>query len=466
MVSHSKMRRKAKSYYETMSRFFALVSALFFSMLTLGLLGGGYACAQVATNVEIIDPDDILSESEEQDLSAYTEQAPLPEPITTVTFIVLRHANEPFNDFIVNYLKTNRPNLLNATQDKFADGSVTFALATESRLVGTNVSDDVNDVIHLLDNPDRFADEMKPALRDGNWIAGLKTGVDVVAAGPEEPGSTIIPIAIISTLGIGTLGGLSAAIAATRKKNRATTDEQYDFISQNYGRLAQELTRIDVQANNLNNPLVDAELRSQWEDIRDDFLAIHEDMMNLPEFDGLKDKTLYKHAKKIAAIHEKVEQVVAAEKNLETLHKLETGDIATRRNQLEDIRSDILSGSLNIEKPAHREAMTALQNRCDALFHQLESPQFISDYARLIKDYQTILTHVREEQFTHVPETTHAPALGSSDWRPGYGYNGYVPYMVMHTMNQEAQASVSSSSSSNSTTFSGGFSGAGVSGRF
>lgn len=449
-----------------MSRFFALVSALLFSVLTLGVFGDSYAYAQVATSVEIIDPDDILSEAEEQDLTTYTEQTPLPEPITTVTFIVLRQGDEPFNDFVVNYLKSNRPDLLNPTQDKFADGSVTFALATESRLVGTYVGDDVDNVIQLRSNPDRFVDEMKPALGDGNWVAGLKTGVDTVAAGPEEPSSNIIPIILFSGLGIGTLGGLFAAIAATRKKTRATAREQYDFISQNYGRLAQELTRIDVQANNLNNPLVDAELRSQWEDIRDGFLAVHEDMMSLPEFSGPEDKTLYKHAKKIATIHEKVEQVVAAEKNLETLHKLETGDIATRRNQLEDIRSDILSGSLKTEKPAHREAITALQNRCDALFNQLESPQFISDYARLIKDYQTILTHVREEQFTHVPETTHAPTLGSSDWRPGYGYNGYVPYMIMHTMDQEAQAATSSSSSSNSTSFSGGFSGAGVSGRF
>lgn len=448
-----------------MAEFKCRYASLFSLVVVAFLLGFLTPIAAQATipmsdsrNVEIIDPHDVLTANDETSLSGYTASAQLPAVIDDVVFLVWRDAQEPLNDFVVNYLKTNRSDLLSESGNEFANGTVIFVLATDSRLTGIYVGEDVDQAIGLRKDPDKIVDSMKPNFANGDWVNGLKTGVAAIEPYTPTFFDNYGGIILGATGGTVTLG-ISTWIFC---RNRRLARREFDHISQNYGRLAQELTALDIRANNLNNPLVDAKLREEWIEIKEGFIGIHEDMAKLPATVG---KVRNRHRPALKRITNKLNDLLNAEQNINTLFKLETGDHNARQDAAQSLHIDLFRSSMETGAQ-HKATIEALDKQCMELAKNPEDPAFLEKYVRLLDEYRVVLDVVKKEKFTYINDQQTAPSLKDSDWRPGYGYHGYAPFVLMQTWNDNNKPVSTTTSSGNSTLFSGGFSGAGSSGKF
>ena len=118
------------------------------------------------------------------------------------------------------------------------------------------------------------------------------------------------------------------------------------------------------------------------------------------------------------------------------------------------------------------QELAAIQQRTEALAQEPSAEDFLDNFIVLLRDYQAALTELRKQEFSDIDESKadapQAPGLTSPDYRPGYGWNNFVPYWALsswHASTVEAQSSSSNSGSTN-TSFSSGFSGAGGSSGF
>lgn len=427
------------------------------------------ALALPEVTVVIEDPDDVLTQQQEQALTSWTQQAPLDPTVDTVTFLLWAQAEEPFNDFVKNTAIATYPQLISDGGKKWSDGDVIFALATESHLLGTYAGEDVNAAIGFQANLERIHALMRPALKEGNWQAGLETGVDAVATShppaPEEPTD---PKTV--ALGAGIVGVPVLGIGALlwRRNNRIhtrTARALYQQVGTAYGDLAGQLDQINIRANNLSSPLVDQQLRDEWVRIRDGFVASHEKLSTLDHLQGGSDKDFRKALGTLRTIDTSFNELEAARDNIDTMFRLEQGDTTTRQQVLGELHQDLLAATMKVKNTTHAEAIAALDRRCMALYDNPDQPTMLEEYSLIISDYATIMEAVAEEELDGATQHVATPTIASREWHPGYGYNNYVPFVLANTWYQGHIAS-SSSSSTVSTTYSGGFSGAGGSSRF
>ena len=146
---------------------------------------------------------------------------------------------------------------------------------------------------------------------------------------------------------------------------------------------------------------------------------------------------------------------------------MEHGDKLVRQDQLMALRHDVEDARNKVPSGPLTEQLRDLRDRIVDLADRVEFPQFIDEYVRLIDDYSHTLATVREQEFSDVQtkKEPEIPSLTSSDYRPGYGWNNFVPFWVMSSWHSNAiaeqQASSSSSSSGGYSGFSSGFSASG-----
>lgn len=448
----------------------ALGVAAWSTTAALSGLGTPVAAALSVDDVHIVDPTDLLSEAEEQQLKARTAEAGLDPAIHTTTFLVWRSNAEELNDAVVNYAKQHQPELLSQDQLTFGQGQLILAVATEDRLTGIYGGEDVDQAIGLRKNLDSYLDAMGPAFRDAQWAEGFGDGIEAIARG-AAPGETDdagsdseVPWIILMAGGGGVLALGSAAVHSSRKKSAQQLKEQYNEISQHYGQYAQRLQQIDIRAHNLRSPLVNAQLRNEWETIRDGFLRTHEQMSTL---DGLSldspDGEFRKHRQEIEELHSHLSELRNAEANIDTLFAMENGDPQVRAAELNHLLDDIAEAHAVAKDAQQQRLFGELSQRGRSLLANLHSPTMVDEYARLIADYQIAVKALADKQFAKA-DVVQAPGLGSSEFHAGYGYQNFIPLYLIASSHDSAVAAASSSSTN--TSFSGGFSGAGGSGRF
>ncbi|APT87987.1 hypothetical protein CFRA_00255 [Corynebacterium frankenforstense DSM 45800] len=456
-------------------------------------------------HAEVSDPDDVLSDEEERGIVADAVRIHAPEVVRELRYLVFAKNDSNVNDTVENYLRDNEPDLIG--EDHFADGVLIVGVGLDPRQAFVFAGEDVADELRLRsddDHLDTSIDAIKPGVEDGNLRGGLFAGAheaaDAEAAGESAYESAREDRTVGVTLGSagGGIGGMTAAglfIAGRNKRARALAQAraELDLLTREYGELAGRLDAIDVRAHSLTSPLVDATLRRQWEEVRDRFLSLHDDVDRLgalqlttparPGAGGSRaqeaDKALYERRGEITEAARAVRRVSYAEDNIDRLFRMENGDVTVRREELQALREDIVAAQVEVKDAGsglYRELQT-LRERAEWMDSDLATgghgdAAFLDAYLRLLGDYRTALAQLKEEKFDDVDadEATElrAPAIYEPDYRPGYGVYNFVPFWTMaawHTSNAQTQAQTGTSGAVN-TSFSSGFSGAGGSSSF
>ena len=343
---------------------------------------------------------------------------------------------------------------------------------TEARDVGIYCGDDVCAALDVFEGRhlDGALEAMKDPMRRENHAAGLLAGAraaaDPTVLAPEPEGMPAWLPWALGGAGVVGAGAIGAGVAASRKKKATTARERYDRVSREYGRVAQELTGLDVRANSLTSPLADDELRSQWADVRDRFLSLDTVMGRIGDLrPDSTDAEFRAKATDIELAHTTVDQMEIAEKNIDQLFRMEQGDPDVRRRQLGELHEDMVAAALGTKDARLAAEARALDARADELARDTQAPGFMDRYARLVVDYRLVVEAIREREMSDVKTADdagdrHAPRLYDRDWRAGYGYNGFVPYSVVSSWHardvQAAQSASSTTTSYSNASFSGG----------
>ncbi|MGP6175247.1 DUF5129 domain-containing protein [Corynebacterium sp. A21] len=487
-------------HWSRFSRAFALAAAAGLTtaplLLGLGISGAApapaaesvlaQAPATTAVAVAIHNPDGELTEADIDFLTESTAGVELPASVTTVDYLILSENDENFNDTVLEYAKATTPELLNDTslpdEDmKWAPGHLILAVGLDPHAMGVYCGDDVCNELGIYDQSrlDGILDQMREPLRQGNWAAGMLAGTQA-AADPTviREDNSLSGGAVAGIVGgVAVAGGAVAAagVGYSQKKKGEKARERFDYVSANYGRVAQELQSIDIRAHSLSSPLANDALRTQWEDVKGRFLGLHEQMDQLSGLDSSsKDSDFRKKAKEIETAHETVTQMATAEENVERLAKMEHGDEDTRRRELTQLHEDTLEAEVTAKDSdgALAQRLRELDGRVLALRGELAATDFMDRYADLLADARVLNEAVQQEMYADLEQTTthQAPTIYQSGWQPGIGYHNYVPFLLFSTWHQAdysaAQSAASSSSPSANTSFSSGFSGGGGSGSF
>lgn len=411
-------------------------------------------------DLTIVDTNQELDAAAQADLATFVKNTPLPAVIEHVVVLTFPNGGDPFNDYVAGKLRTEHPELLNNSLNTFKDHSILFAFSMPDRYFGVYSSHDVDEVIRNTDEIDYYLDPMKPLLRENNITGAVKVALLASQQPPEPTDMTLLltVAGVVTAAGVGTAGTLTVRHITKEARRR------YETIRAGYATIVEKLPATNVYAHSTTNVLVDAELRSQWDTVRENFEASHEKFQRLPELSTNKD--FRKHARLIGQIHKDVEHAITAIDNIATLHDFDAGDVQTRRKILSELRTDIEQAVLSRKSEAYRDELHELERQIkDALLHP-DASDVVAIYAEILRKYQGIVTAIARQEVTDIDPQEYPPtAIWDSRWRPGYGYYGYVPYVSLNSWQTE-QHEIRSSSSSSSTGFSGGFSGGGGSSRF
>ncbi|MBB1019362.1 DUF5129 domain-containing protein, partial [Dietzia sp. DQ11-71] len=203
--------------------------------------------------------------------------------------------------------------------------------------------------------------------------------------------------------GVVVAGAVGAGVAASRKKKATTARERYDRVSREYGRVAGELSGLDIRANSLTSPLADDELRSQWEDVRGRFLALDTVMGRIGDLrPDSTDAEFRAKAGDIDTAHTTVDQMTTAEQNIDQLFRMEQGDAEVRRRQLGELHEDMLAAALGTKDERLAAEARALDTRADELARDTQAPDFMDRYARLVVDYRIVVEAIRAREMADV----------------------------------------------------------------
>jgi uncharacterized membrane protein YgcG len=422
--------------------------------------------------VGVDDRAGVLSDGDKELLRTETGRIAFPPQVRQVEYLVFDDGDDNLNDTTERFAQDERPDLVSEDREKWAPGTLIVANDAEARQVGIYCGDDVCAALDVFEGPhlDGSLEAMKDPMRRDNHAVGLLAGAQaaadptVVAAEPEGAPAWL-PWAL-GGVGVVAAGAIGAAVAASRKKKATTARERYDRVSREYGRVAGELDGLDIRANSLTSPLADDELRSQWADVRDRFLALDTVMGRIGELrPESKDSEFRDKADDIETAHTTVDQMETAERNIDQLFRMEQGDADVRRRQLGELHEDMLAAALGTEDERLAAEARALDARADELSRDTRAADFMDRYARLVVDYRLVVEAIRAREMSDVEaaddaDDRHAPRLYDRDWRAGYGYNGFVPFYVVsswHAQDVQAAAAASSTNTSYSNaSFSGG----------
>lgn len=422
--------------------------------------------------VGITDRAGVLSPGDQDLLRTETGRIAFPPQVARVEYLVFDDDGDNLNDTTERFAQAERPDLVAEDREKWAPGTLIVANDTEARDVGIYCGDDVCAALDLFEGGhlDGSLEAMKDPMRRENHAVGLLAGAQAAAdptvQAPEpEPAPAWLPWAFAGA-GVVVAGAVGAGVAASRKKKATTARERYDRVSREYGRVAGELSGLDIRANSLTSPLADDELRSQWEDVRGRFLALDEVMGRIGDLrPDSTDAEFRAKAGDIDTAHTTVDQMITAEQNIDQLFRMEQGDADVRRRQLGELHEDMLAAALGTKDERLAAEARALDARADELARDTQAPDFMGRYARLVVDYRLVVEAIRAREMADVEAADdagdrHAPRLYDRDWRAGYGYNGFVPYYVVSSWHahdvQAAQSASSTNTGYSNASFSGG----------
>lgn len=444
------------------------------------------AVAQQAPKVVIDDPDEVLTPEEEERMMRDVERLDHPDVVKELHYMVFAKNHENVFDSVEEYVRDNHPELIGNAEnpdDRFADGVAIIGVGLEPRQAFAYYGDDVARQLQVDhgQRDEQVLDAMKPGVRDGNIPAGLfnaaKTAFDRQAAqdygynNAKDDREGGVVGAGAAGLGLGAAGaGTGFAISNSRRKKIEQAREDYRAITTEYSALAGRLDEIDIRANSVSSSFADAELRKQWQEVRDTFFGYHDAVSGAGGIGDIRiddDKEALRNHKKLRTAATSVEHVSNAEDNINRLFEIEQGDGGARRAALTEIRRDVIEAKHKIKNRELKKDLELLEQRINALDADPGSPAFVDDFVRVLGDYRVLLEEVKRREFSDVKE--YEPLRKPAIYDSGYSYYGYVPFVVMddwHTSNVETHEQQTSGGGTSAGVASSGFTAAGSSSSF
>ena len=435
-------------------------------------------------STEVHNPEGVLSADDEARLERDAERIDAPAVVEQLHYMVFEENDDNVNDTVEEYLRDNRPDLIG--DDYFADGVLIVGVGLDPRQAFIFAGEDVAEALDLRDSShlDDALDAIKPGVKDNNIPAGLFAGANAatdISTLAEDRYNDAVGDRIAAMVGSGIGGG--GAIFATglgvgsyrrdKAKKIAQARAEMSPVGKEYGELATRLDQIDIRAHSLTSPFANATMRSEWEEVRDRFFNIHDQVDSLGNLTSKSSDE--KYLEQADAIHQAAvttREVSYAEDNIDKLYRLEHGDEVVRRTELHALRDDVVEAQVALDdaKSGLYLELQNLRERADSLMNSTQSPDFLDQYVILLGDYRTALEQLRKQKFNDLDESENtaltAPGITSPDYRAGYGYNNFVPFWALSTWHSTNSAAQSSGGSSANTGFSSGFSGAGGSSSF
>lgn len=435
-------------------------------------------------STEVHNPEGVLSADDEARLERDAERIDAPAVVEQLHYMVFEENDDNVNDTVEEYLRDNRPDLIG--DDYFADGVLIVGVGLDPRQAFIFAGEDVAEALDLRDSShlDDALDAIKPGVKDNNIPAGLFAGANAatdISTLAEDRYNDAVGDRIAAMVGSGIGGG--GAIFATglgvgayrrsKAKKIAQARAEMSLVGKEYGQLAARLDQVDIRAHSLTSPFANATMRSEWEEVRDRFFHIHDQVDSLGNLTSKSSDE--KYLEQADAIHQAAvttREVSYAEDNIDKLYRLEHGDEVVRRTELQALRDDVVEAQVALDdaKSGLYLELQNLRERADSLMNSTQSPDFLDQYVILLGDYRTALEQLRKQKFDDLDESENtalaAPGITSPDYRVGYGYNNFVPFWALSTWHSTNSAAQSSGGSSANTGFSSGFSGAGGSSSF
>ena len=435
-------------------------------------------------STEVHNPEGVLSADDEARLERDAERIDAPAVVEQLHYMVFEENDDNVNDTVEEYLRDNRPDLIG--DDYFADGVLIVGVGLDPRQAFIFAGEDVAEALDLRDSShlDDALDAIKPGVKDNNIPAGLFAGANAatdISTLAEDRYNDAVGDRIAAMVGSGIGGG--GAIFATglgvgayrrsKAKKIAQARAEMSLVGKEYGQLAARLDQVDIRAHSLTSPFANATMRSEWEEVRDRFFHIHDQVDSLGNLTSKSSDE--KYLEQADAIHQAAvttREVSYAEDNIDKLYRLEHGDEVVRRTELHALRDDVVEAQVALDdaKSGLYLELQNLRERADSLMNSTQSPDFLDQYVILLGDYRTALEQLRKQKFNDLDESENtaltAPGITSPDYRAGYGYNNFVPFWALSTWHSTNSAAQSSGDSSANTGFSSGFSGAGGSSSF
>lgn len=435
-------------------------------------------------STEVHNPEGVLSADDEARLERDAERIDAPAVVEQLHYMVFEENDDNVNDTVEEYLRDNRPDLIG--DDYFADGVFIVGVGLDPRQAFIFAGEDVAEALDLRDSShlDDALDAIKPGVKDNNIPAGLFAGANAatnISTLAEDRYNDAVGDRIAAMVGAGIGGG--GAIFATgigvgayrrsKAKKIAQARAEMSLVGKEYGQLAARLDQVDIRAHSLTSPFANATMRSEWEEVRDRFFHIHDQVDSLGNLTSKSSDE--KYLEQADAIHQAAvttREVSYAEDNIDKLYRLEHGDDVVRRTELQALRDDVVEAQVALDdaKSGLYRELQNLRERADSLMNSTQSPDFLDQYVVLLGDYRTALEQLRKQKFNDLDESENtaltAPGITSPDYRVGYGYNNFVPFWALSTWHSTNSAAQSSGGSNTNTGFSSGFSGAGGSSSF
>ena len=435
-------------------------------------------------STEVHNPEGVLSADDEARLERDAERLDAPAVVEQLHYMVFEENDDNVNDTVEEYLRDNRPDLIG--DDYFADGVLIVGVGLDPRQAFIFAGEDVAEALDLRDSShlDDALDAIKPGVKDNNIPAGLFAGANAatdISTLAEDRYNDAVGDRITAVVGSGIGGG--GAIFATglgvgsyrrdKAKKIAQARAEMSLVGKEYGELATRLDQIDIRAHSLTSPFANATMRNEWEEVRDRFFNMHNQVDALGTLTSQSPDE--KYLEQADAIHQAAvttREVSYAEDNIDKLYRLEHGDDVVRRTELQALRDDVVEAQVALDdaKSGLYLELQNLRERADSLMNSTQSPDFLDQYVILLGDYRTALEQLRKQKFNDLDESENtaltAPGITSPDYRAGYGYNNFVPFWALSTWHSTNSAAQSSGGSSANTGFSSGFSGAGGSSSF
>ena len=435
-------------------------------------------------STEVHNPEGVLSADDEARLERDAERLDAPAVVEQLHYMVFEENDDNVNDTVEEYLRDNRPDLIG--DDYFADGVLIVGVGLDPRQAFIFAGEDVAEALDLRDSShlDDALDAIKPGVKDNNIPAGLFAGANAatdISTLAEDRYNDAVGDRIAAMVGSGIGGG--GAIFATgvgvgayrrsKAKKIAQARAEMSLVGKEYGQLAARLDQVDIRAHSLTSPFANATMRSEWEEVRDRFFHIHDQVDSLGNLTSKSSDE--KYLEQADAIHQAAvttREVSYAEDNIDKLYRLEHGDEVVRRTELHALRDDVVEAQVALDdaKSGLYLELQNLRERADSLMNSTQSPDFLDQYVILLGDYRTALEQLRKQKFNDLDESENtaltAPGITSPDYRAGYGYNNFVPFWALSTWHSTNSAAQSSGGSGANTGFSSGFSGAGGSSSF
>ncbi|WP_158256074.1 DUF5129 domain-containing protein [Corynebacterium sp. 13CS0277] len=414
--------------------------------------------------------DPTITSADVDFLRKETDRIPFPPQVTHVDYVVFSSGADNLNDTTLAFATEQRRDLINATETKWAPGHLIAVVSLDPRRNGIYCGDDVCSALQLAGTShlDYSLDAMKPSLRQGNIAAGLFEGVKA-ASDPTlrrtdndtSKGTSVWWLLLgggsaALLLGYGIRRGARQGAELTKRHNRLITE---------WSRVAHQLDDYDIRANSLTSVFADAQLRHEWTELRDGFVAVEEQLHTIPEAPTEQDLAPY--AQDLTEAERTLTMMKNAQNNIDVLYDVEHGDVQRRIIEATKLHLELQKALRTTDDTAEIEQLRELDARALLLRDEPERDTFLDDFALLIADIAEITEAIAA---SHYSDTTRrsTPKLTSYDWSLGTGYHDYVPLTVWETWHDYDHAPVASASdgswgaSSSSTSYSsGGFSGGG-----